>query len=556
MTEDHQNAGGLDLRRAWRVVRSRWWVIVVCALVATAASLGLSLSQEKKYSASASLLFRDSRLDQTLFGSTYFNQEDPNREAATNAKLVSLSVVSTRTANAIGHGVTPGQVSSEVVVEAQGQSNVVSITATDPDPKLAALIPNTFAEQYIDFRREADRAKVRDAQSLVQRQLDQLSPEQRKSPEGRSLQQRAEQLQILTSLQTGNAELVQSASTPTSPSSPNPKRDGILGLLLGLVLGGALAFLLERLDRRVKDPAQLSEIFGRPILGAIPESRELGAPEQEFLVLSSAEAEPIRMLRANLRYFNVDREIKSVLITSAAPSEGKSTVALHLAAAAASSGARVVLVEADLRRPTMSVRLNLTGSYGLSQVLASVRDLRSAIDKVHGTAKDGGQPLHVLPSGPIPPNPTDLIESDRMRQIIKSLERAYDLVVIDTPPTSIVSDAIPLVNEVSGVLVVGRLGKTTRDSASHLHSQLENLGADVLGVVVNSIGRGTRYGGYGYGYGYGYAAEYTARRQPGTSSTVQLDPEKQTQRNGVHAGNGSNGEPVDEYGERISSGRD
>jgi Mrp family chromosome partitioning ATPase len=190
-------------------------------------------------------------------------------------------------------------------------------------------------------------------------------------------------------------------------------------------------------------------------------------------------------------------------------------------------------------------------------VLASVRDLRSAIDKVQGTAKDGGQPLHVLPSGPIPPNPTDLIESDRMRQIIKSLERAYDLVVIDTPPTSIVSDAIPLVNEVSGVLVVGRLGKTTRDSASHLHSQLENLGADVLGVVVNSIGRGTRYGGYGYGYGYGYAAEYTARRQPGTTSTVQLDPADQAQRNGVHAtGNGSNGEPVDGYGDPVSSGRD
>jgi capsular exopolysaccharide synthesis family protein len=508
MTDKQQASAGFDVRRASHALRARWWVVAICAIGALVAAGAFSASQEKKYSASASLLFRDSRLDQTLFGSTYFNQEDPNREAATNAKLVSLSVVSKRTATAIGRGLTADRVQSEVVIEAQGQSNVVSITATDPDPEVAALIPNNFAREYIAFRREADRAKVRDAQNLVQRQLDQLRPEQRKTTEGRSLQQRADQLQILASLQTGNAELVQSATTPSGPSSPNVKRDALIGLLLGLVLGTSLAILLDRLDRRIKDPAELSEIFGRPILGAIPESRELGFAGQPFGVFSSTAAEPVRMLRANLRYFNVDREIKSVLITSAAPAEGKSTIALHLAAAAAATGARVVLVEADLRRPTLSARLSLTGNHGLSQVLAGVRDLRSSIEHVHATAEAGGQPLHVLPSGPIPPNPTDLIESDRMRQVIKALERAYDLVVIDTPPTSIVPDAIPLVNEVSGVLVVGRLNKTTRDSANHLHQQLENLSADVLGVVVNSIDKSAGYGGYGYGY----AAEYTPRQ--------------------------------------------
>jgi receptor protein-tyrosine kinase/non-specific protein-tyrosine kinase len=507
MAEQEQ---GITIRGFTRILRRRWLLIVLCALVAAGAATAYSYSQPKLYQGTASLLFRDAGLDQTLFGSTYFAAQDPAREAATNTKLVSLGIVSERTARALGNGVTPGQVQSEVVVEAAGQSNVVSITATDRDPKLAALIPNTFAEQYILFRRDADRAKVQDALQLVRQQVAQLTPAQRNTASGRSLQDRTEQLKILASLQTGNAELVQHAAVPTAPSSPTPKRDGILGGILGLLLGCGLALVLERLDRRIKDPSELGNIFGRPILGAIPESRTIGAPEQEFAVLGSADGEAIRMLRANLRYFNVDREIKSVLITSAAPSEGKSTVALHLAAAAASTGARVALVEADLRRPTLSVRLGLVGSSGLSQVLAGVRDLRSAISTVQGTAKDGGQPLHVLPSGPIPPNPTDLIESDRMRQIIKALEQAYDLVVIDTPPTSIVSDAIPLVNEVSGVLVVGRIGRTTRDSANHLHNQLDNLGADVLGVVVNSIGRGTRYGGYGYGYGY--AAEYTSRR--------------------------------------------
>jgi capsular exopolysaccharide synthesis family protein len=516
MTDETQNAAGLDLRRAWRVVRRRWWVIAICAAVATSIALALSLSQQKMYSSSASLLFRDSRLDQTLFGSTYFNQEDPNREAATNAKLVSLAVVAQRTAKAIGGGVTPGQVSSEVTVASEGQSNVVSITATDASPKLAAQIPNEFAQQYISFRREADRAKVHDAQTLVQTQLDQLSPAQRKSSEGRSLQQRAEQLQILTSLQTGNAELVSRAEVPGGPSSPNPKRDAILGLLLGLVLGTGLAFLLERLDRSVKDPRDLNEIFGRPILGMVPESREIARTEQGFEQLPTNEAEPMRMLRANLRYFNVDREVRSVLVTSAAPGEGKSTVAKHLASAAASTGERVLLLEADLRRPTLKTRMQLPGDTGLSQVLAGTSSLRSAIQQVE-VAGSGGEPRHLslLASGPIPPNPTDLIESDRMRQVLRAVSEKYDLVVIDTPPTSVVSDAIPLVKSVDGVLVVGRLGKTTRDSSVHLRDQLNNLGAYVLGVVVNSVTRSSASGyAYGYGYGYGYAAEYTSQKKP------------------------------------------
>jgi polysaccharide biosynthesis transport protein len=515
MSDENQSVGGLDLRRVYRVLRARWWVIAVCVGLATVSAFALSSSQEKLYSASASLLFRDARLDQTLFGSTYFNQEDPTRQAATNAKLVSLPVVSGKTASAIGHGVTSERVHSDLQIQAEGQSNVVSITATDRDPKLAAIIPNTFAKQYIAFRRDADRAKVRDAQTLVKTQLDQLSPAQRRTSQGRSLQQRAQQLSILTSLQTGNAELVQSASTPTSPSSPNPNRDTLIGALLGLALGTGLIFLLERLDRRLKAPTQVSDLYDRPVIGAVPESREIARAEQGFEELPTNEAEPMRMLRANLRYFNVDREVRSVLVTSAAPGEGKSTVAKHLASAAASTGERVLLLEADLRRPTLKTRMQLVGDYGLSQVLAGACSLRAAIEQVEVTGS-GGEPrsLSVLASGPIPPNPTDLIESDRMRQVLKAVSEKYDLVVIDTPPTSVVSDAIPLVKNVDGVLVVARLGKTTRDASVHLRDQLNNLGAYVLGVVVNSVTRASMTGyAYGYGYGYGYAAEYTSQRK-------------------------------------------
>src|SRR4051812_41367111 len=161
--------GGSDFRAFLRILRRRSVLIGVCFLLATASAVVFSLSESKEYSASASLLFRDPQLDTTLFGSTYLApSNDPQREAATNAKLVSLAVVSARTAKKIDHGVTPATVQDEVSIQAEGQSNLVSITATDRDPNLAARIPNTFAEQYIQFRREADRSKISDAQKLVQ----------------------------------------------------------------------------------------------------------------------------------------------------------------------------------------------------------------------------------------------------------------------------------------------------------------------------------------------------------------------------------------------------
>jgi succinoglycan biosynthesis transport protein ExoP len=499
-----------------RMLRRRIGVVLICAVLVPAAALAFSLSQEKQYSASASLLFRDPQLDQKFSGSTVFApSSDPNREAATNAKLASLGVVATRTSKALGGKLPPGEIIGKIVVAPAGQSDVVNITATDHDPAFAAKLANTFAQQFIVFRRDADRSKIAAAQQLVTDQLKRLSSSESTGPQGTALRRGNEQLQILAALQTGNAELVQPADTPGSPSSPQTKRNVIFAALFGIIMGCGLAVLLERLDRRLKDPKQVSDVYGRSVIGAVPESREIARAEQSFEELPTNEAEPMRMLRANLRYFNVDREVRSVLVTSAAPGEGKSTVAKHLASAAASTGERVLLLEADLRRPTLKTRMQLKSDYGLSQVLAGTCSLRSAIEQTE-VAGSGGErrSLSVLASGPIPPNPTDLIESDRMRQVLKAVSDKYDLVVIDTPPTSVVSDAIPLVKNVDGVLVVARLGKTTRDASVHLRDQLNNLGAYVLGVVVNSVTRGSMSGyAYGYGYGYGYAAEYTSQKK-------------------------------------------
>jgi capsular exopolysaccharide synthesis family protein len=195
-----------------------------------------------------------------------------------------------------------------------------------------------------------------------------------------------------------------------------------------------------------------------------------------------------------------------VLVTSPGEGDGKSTVARNLAAAAALGSARVLLVEADLRNPSFARLMKASSTVGLSHALAGLAQLEDVVQRVpvigYGEKETSDPIVDVITAGPLPPNPADLVGSDRMLEIIRNAERRYELVVIDTPPTLVVSDAIPIVNQVSGVIVVTHLGKTTRDAATHLRNQLDHLGAHTLGVVVNYVGRRSSYYGYGYGYGY------------------------------------------------------
>ena len=242
--------------------------------------------------------------------------------------------------------------------------------ATDPEPDFAATLANTMARQYIEFRRAADRSKITDAVDLVRRQLNALSPERRAGTDGQSAAERIEELQLLASLQTGNAELVQPAQIPRTPSSPRPLRNTFVALLLGLIAGVIFAVLRDRIDRRLRHGNDAEAILERPILGSIPDSRSLRKPNPGSLTLAGAEADAFRALRTNLRYFAIDDDVKSMLVTSSAPGDGKSTIARYLAATAAASNDRVVLLEADLRRPTLHSALPALAPTGLTDVLA------------------------------------------------------------------------------------------------------------------------------------------------------------------------------------------
>lgn len=509
-----------------RVLRRRMWIAIACAVIVPATAFAYSSMQEKEYSATASLLFRDPGFAQKLFGTSFFTpSSDPDREAATNLRLVSLGVVAGRTADRLGGGLTRREVAKSVEAESAGQSNVVAITATAESPRQAARLANTFAEEYIAFRRDADRLKIEETLGIIRSQLAALEPTELTGDRARQLQQQEGQLELLRSLQTGNAELVQPADLPTNPSSPQTTRNVIVGIIAGLMLGLGMAFLVDRFDRRLRDLDEVREIFQRPILAQVPKDRELGKREWGGGQLSPVVAETFHMLRANLRYSHSREEIESVVVTSALPEEGKTTVSWNLAVAAAGTGNRVLLIETDLRKPDLASHLDIPRAPGLSEFLVDLAPFEDVVQQVQTGAasapSQGDHTVDVITAGRRPPNPTDLIESGQMEDLLWKARDTYDLVVIDTPPTTVVSDAVPLLSRASGVIVVTRLGRSTRKAAESLQQQLTHVGAPTLGVVVNGAGKS------GDVYGYGYLADSPESR-PDKSEKSEADdqPEK------------------------------
>lgn len=490
-----------ELERVVATLRNRWGLVLVCFAATTLAALGFSLIQQKEYSASASLLFRDPGYAEALYGTAVTTTSpDPVREAATNLRLVGLDAVASRTAAALGRDLSGLEIADRIEVSEEGESDVVSITATDSQPRRAALLANAFARQFVAFRIEADRGNLRDAQRLAERQFDELTAAERAGPRGQALSGAAERLGVLASLQTGNAELVEPARAPSSPSAPRTKRNTLLGVLIGLLLGIGLAFLLERLNRRLRDPEEAGAAYGLPVLGTIPLSKTLAAVDEGGTGLPFAEEEAFRTLRAGLRYFNVDREVRSTLVTSYSAGEGKSTVAWHLARVAA-RGSRAILVEADLRNPVLATAHGLPRGPGLAELLTHQVELEEAVRDVPLGEGGSDGSLAAISAGASPPNPAELLESQAMSDLLRRLAGEYEFVVVDTPPTGVVSDAFPLLSGVSGVIVVSRMGMASRDSAARLRDQLHQLGAPLLGVVANGVKlRGRDRYGYGRGY--------------------------------------------------------
>lgn len=483
----------LSVEQVLGILRRRALWILLCLVVVAAAAYGFSKQQTKKYTATAALSFSSNQLGQQIAGLAATSAGNLQAQQASNLELVRRGDMASRTAQQLGHGLSEQTVSSGLAVTGQGESSIVVVSSTSTSAPLAAAIANTYVKQFVTEQQDANRHFFKSALALVNKQLDRLSPSQRLGTAGAALEDRAHTLGFLSELGYNNVALAQEALVPTSPSSPKTKRNTLLGALVGLLLGLGIALLLERLDRRIREPEDLEAIYGLPMLGVVPHSGKLAAGAG--VALPPAEAEAFGLIRAHLRFFNVDREVRTVVIASPAPGEGKSTVARHLAEAAARLGSRVLLVEADLRRPTLARELGIALGPGLTEVLIGAATLGEATQALPLSAARGeggaGRTLDVLSAGAaLPPNPGELLESHVMGGLLEGVRSTYDLVVIDTSPLSAVSDAFPLLTKVDGVVIVGRLGHSRGDVAERLHQVLASSGAPLLGVIANDSSTG------------------------------------------------------------------
>jgi capsular exopolysaccharide synthesis family protein len=526
----HDNDPVPDFEKALSILRRRAPVIVLCLLLVAGVAFALSEQQTKQYTATAALVFNTNQPNQQVAGLTEVSSTSPQAQQSTNVKLVELGNTAGLTAKRLAAGFTVQEIKSKLSITPQGESNIVDVSATAASPALATTIANTYAQEFVKEQARSSRQYFGSALTLLRKEFAALPRQQRTGPQGLALTDRAQSLQILSQLQSGNVQVAQAATPPSGPSSPKVARNTMLGGVLGLLLGVGIAFLLDRLDRRIKDPDDLERIFRLPLLGTIPDSpaypRHVVAEQGAVPVpLPPGELEVFRMLRARLRYFNVDRDVRTVLVTSAASDDGKTTVVQNLAEAAASMGSRVLVIESDLRRPTLAARFALARAPGLAEVLISAIGVEAAVQETSvvpaGNGGSARSPVSILAAGAPPPNPAELIESHAMEHVLEWAAANYDLVLLDTPPLSVVPDAIPLLRRSDGVLIVSRLRKNTRDGAARMREELVSLGAPLLGVVANGF-KTRRTPGYSYDY-YHAPAEYA--RNNGTEAVEPVHTE-------------------------------
>jgi len=491
----HRTADEPNLSRIVRFLRRRGIWILICALLAAVAAFALSKTQTKEYTASSAVIFSSDQLSPAIAGLPSLSAEgNALLRQSNNLELLYLGNAAEKTAQIVDQGLTAEDVAARLKVEGEPESSIATISITDPSPELAAQVADVYAKQAVTQLESGNKGYYQQALEIVERQLQKLSPQSRAGIAGQTLENRAQSLELLASLKPNSVRVAQTATVPTQPSSPRTKRNVAIGLLLGLVLGFGLALLIERLDRRIKAADELQSVFGYPLLGTIPDSSSMAAfanlGGSQPGLLSTGDIESLQLVRAHLRSLHRERQAKTVLLTSAAASEGKSTVAVNLAAAVGMSGSRVLLIDANMRRPSLlggSTESELQEHSPLSDLLRRKLSLR------HGARAIWVQPdsnsvvgPEAIPAGLAgPAEPVALLESPAMKTLLEEARASYDLILIDAPSLTEVPDAFPLLPQVDAVVVIGYLNRTSYEDAQRLKQILDEIDAPVGGVVAN-----------------------------------------------------------------------
>ena len=488
---DDQREGrdfGGQVREFGRVLREQWWLILLCIVVTTFAAAAYTSTQDKEYEASAKLLLQADNFDASLAG-TGVGGVDPNRQAATDAQLLASPVIAQRVTKKLKEPLLGISVKSS----SNPDSNIETVTVRDKNPKRASRFANEFARQFIEFRKENSKARYQKALNTVQAKITQT---RKGTAPFFTLLGQSRQLKLLISLQTGDAQLVQPATAPKKAVSPKPARNIALGVIVGILLGLGFAFLRDRLDRRIKTEDALEKLLpGVPVVALVPEPGRRRASK-----LMTAEG--YHTLAANLSLLSRDRPLSTLLITSASPGEGKSTVAVNLGLAMIEKGQSALVLDADLRRPSVSQRLNADRRLGVASILAGDGQLEASVQTMpvepgsngHGPSIALSGELPVVSAGPQPSNVQLLISDRSLSSLLEATKQRTEVAIFDGPPVGSFADMLPLAKEVDGVIVVVRLYYSRSDHMERFASQLANAGIEPIGVVVlGAVTGGSRY---------------------------------------------------------------
>ncbi len=502
----------MDLRSFVAVIRARAVLIAACLLITTGVAFAASLVLPATYEASTELVAGPALTANV----TDVNQlQTAQQIAATYAAVVQTQQLAQQVVDKLGLPVSAGDLVKQISVSVSADAPVITIKVTDPSAARSAAIANAVAQQLIDrsttisgYNQQLIKS-IQDQITTIQGQLttDQaaiaaLNLKKQQGPLSDADQATLVQLQQdvianqtnLTALLTSQASVsatpltvVDQAVVPSDKASPKPLLNTALGLALGLVLGLGLAFGGAALDDTYKTADELRQELDLPILGTLgrlPDAAQRSGIYRLVMLLypRSAAAEAFRTMRTNVEFADIDTGLHSILVTSPATGDGKSTVAANLALAFAQAGRRTVLVDADLRKPTIHELFDLTNTYGLTTLI------RSDVISLGQVIRTVDEPnLRVVTSGPLPPNPAELLGSNRMRTIIENLKTDADLVIFDTPPSAAVTDAAVLASLIDGTVLVVAAGATRRQAVRAVDEVLTRVGGRVIGVVFNRL---------------------------------------------------------------------
>ncbi|MCG7580090.1 polysaccharide biosynthesis tyrosine autokinase [Mycolicibacterium sp. OfavD-34-C] len=469
----------MNLLEFVKVLRLRWLTIFVTTILVVLIAVVISLLTTPMYQASTRL-FVSTAAGSTL-SETYQGNRFSQERVASYTELLTGRTLAQRTIDKLGIQMSAEELGKNLSASSKLDTVLINVRVLDSSPVRARDIANTLSDEFV--------AMVRDLET----------PEDGSLPDSRVV-------------------VEQRASLPDEPVVPKTSRNIVLGLLVGLLLGVGLAVIRDLLDNTVKNKETLEAITSAGLVGTIPLDKDRKKqPAISFESDSSAIAEAFRKLRTNLQFLAVDNPPRVIVVTSSLPHEGKSTTAINIALALAEADHNVVLVDGDMRRPTLARYLDLVGSVGFSTVLSGQVMLSEALQKTRFSG------LTVLTAGGTPPNPSELLGSQSARHLLNQLRADFDYVIVDSTPLLAVTDAAILAAGADGVLLMARFGQTKRDQLTHAVSSLESVGAPLLGAVFTMA---PIRGGASYGYSYGYGP-YNAEAGDHQTKRIPTEPRGQ-----------------------------